>query len=78
MTEEERKEALFALREATRLAAKYGDQLVKESDANARVTMTAGAIMFSTFCRAAGLGMHQSIDLFMAIHKQTTEMYKDL
>lgn len=77
MTDEERQKAIKVLRKATGLANKHGQSLLDDADNIAAVASTAAAIMLSSYCSAAGMSLHESMDLFMSIHKQTMSMVKE-
>ena len=77
MTDEERKESINVLRKAIGLANKHGQSLLDDADNISAVASTAAAIMLSTYCSASGMTMHEAVDLFISVHKQTIKMVKE-
>jgi hypothetical protein len=77
MTPEERQESIEVLRKSIGLANKHGQTLLDDSDGVVAVASTSAAIIFSSFCSAAGMSMHEAVDLFMSVHKQTAIMVKE-
>ena len=77
MTPEERQESLAVLRQAIGLANKHGQTILDDAGKSAAVASTATAIMLSSYCAASGMTMHEAVDLFMSVHKQTMQMVKE-
>jgi hypothetical protein len=77
VTPEENQKSRDILKRAVVIASKHGNQVLDECNGSASVAATASAIMLSTFCSAAGMSMHEAMDLFMSVHKQTERMVKE-
>ena len=77
MNEQERIEGVALFRRSIGLANKHGQTLLDDADSIGGVAATAAAIMLSTYCSALGMTLHEAVDLFMSIHKQTIQMTKD-
>jgi hypothetical protein len=77
MSEQERIEGAKLFRMSIGLANKHGQTLLDDADQIGGVAATAAAIMLSSYCSALGMTLHEAVDLFMSIHKQTMIMIKE-
>ena len=71
MTPEERERSTDILVDAIRISNKFGPLILDDSDNIGGTAATSVAIMFSQYCAAMGMSMHDAVGLFMAVHKQT-------
>jgi hypothetical protein len=78
MTDEERDRSAEILIDAIRISNKFGPLILDDADNTGGTAATAVAIMFSQYTAAMGMSMHDAISLFMAVHKQTMAMEREL
>jgi hypothetical protein len=78
MTEEERKDEIAILIRAIQISNKFGPLILDDADNTGGTAATSVAIMFSQYTAAMGMSMHDAISLFMAVHKQTMAMEREL
>jgi hypothetical protein len=74
MSPEDRKITTDHLQGAGALANKFGPIILIESESNPAISITCAAILLSTFCAAAEMTLHDSMGIFMEVHKQTMRM----
>jgi hypothetical protein len=77
MTPEERERSTEILVDAIRISNKFGPMILDNADNIGGTAATSVAIMFSQYCTAMGMSMHDAVGLFMAVHKQTMAMERD-
>ena len=77
VTPEERERSTDILVDAIRISNKFGPLILDDSDNIGGVAATSVAIMFSQYCAAMGMSMHDAVGLFMAVHKQTMVLERD-
>jgi hypothetical protein len=78
MTKEEKKDEIAILIRAIQISNKFGPLILDDADNTGGTAATAVAIMFSQYTSAMGMSMHDAISLFMAVHKQTMAMEREL
>ena len=78
MTDEERKDEIAILIRAIQISNKFGPLILDDADNTGGTAATSVAIMFSQYTAAMGMSMHDAISLFMAVHKQTMAMEREL
>jgi len=78
MTDDERKTEIEILVRAIQISNKFGPLILDDADNTGGTAATAVAIMFSQYTAAMGMSMHDAISLFMAVHKQTMAMEREL
>jgi hypothetical protein len=78
MNEEQRREELEILVRAIEISNKFGPLILDDADNIGGTAATSVAIMFSQYTAAMGMSLHDAISLFMAVHKQTMAMERDL
>jgi hypothetical protein len=77
MTPEERERSTEILVDAIRISNKFGPMILDNADNIGGTAATSVAIMFSQYCTAMDMSMHDAVGLFMAVHKQTMVLEKD-
>jgi hypothetical protein len=77
MTEDERKEAEEILFRSVQIANKFGPLILDDADNMGGTAATAAAIMLSSFSSAMGMTLHDTMSLFMSVHKQTMAMERE-
>jgi hypothetical protein len=77
MNEEERSESLEILVRAVQISNKYGPLILDDADNVGGCAATAVAIMLSQYSTAMGMSLHDTVSLFMAVHKQTMAMERE-
>jgi hypothetical protein len=75
---EERKDEIAILIRAIQISNKFGPLILDDADNTGGTAATSVAIMFSQYTAAMGMSMHDAISLFMAVHKQTMAMEREL
>jgi len=78
MTKEERQDSLEILVRAIEIANKFGPVILDDADNVGGTAATSVAIMYSQYTAAMGMTLHDAISLFMAVHKQTMALERDL
>lgn len=76
MTPEE-KEALEVFSNAAAVANKFGPMIIKETDGDIQVTITAASLLMAGFCVQADISMHSSIEALMASYKEAKEQKEE-
>ena len=74
MSPKDRQESIEKLVEGGILANKFGPLIIEESKDEPAVSVICAAILFSTFCAAAEMTLHDAMGIFMEVHKQTARM----
>jgi hypothetical protein len=77
MTPEERERSTDILVDAIRISNKFGPMILDDADNIGGTAATSVAIMFSQYCTAMGMGLHDTVSLLMAVHKQTMVLERD-
>lgn len=77
MTPEERERSNEILVDAVRIANKFGPVILDDADNIGGTAATSVAIMFSQYCAAMDMSMHDTVGLLMAVHKQTMALERD-
>lgn len=78
MTPEEVVEARKVFTMAVKISNKYGPLILEEVDNDGGTAVTSAAIMLSAFCSAMGMTLHDAMGLLMSVHKQTSNLEKEL
>ena len=78
MKEDHRKEEIEILIRAVQASNKFGPMILDDVDNIGGTAATAVAIMFSQYTAAMGMTLHDAVSLFMAVHKQTMAMEREL
>lgn len=77
VTPEERDHSAEILIDAIRISNKFGPLILDDADNIGGTAATSVAIMFSQYCAAMGMSMHDAVSLFMAVHKQTMALERE-
>ena len=77
MTDDEHKEAMEILQRSVHIANKFGPLILDDADNMGGTAATAAAIMLSSFSSAMGMSLHDTMGLFMSVHKQTMAMERE-
>lgn len=77
MTPEERDHSTEILIDAIRISNKFGPLILDDADNIGGTAATSVAIMFSQYCAAMDMSMHDAVGLFMAVHKQTMALERE-
>ena len=77
MTPEERDHSAEILIDAIRISNKFGPLILDDADNIGGTAATSVAIMFSQYCAAMGMSMHDTVSLLMAVHKQTMALERE-
>ena len=77
MSEQERMESIEILTRAVQISNKFGPLVLDDADNIGGTAATAAAIMLSSFCSAMGMSLHDSMGLFMSVHKHTMVMERE-
>jgi hypothetical protein len=77
MTEEEREESMDVLVRAVQISNKFGPLILDDADNIGGCAATAAAIMLSQYSTAMGMSLHDTVSLFMAVHKQVKNMERE-
>jgi hypothetical protein len=77
MTDDERKEGMEILSRSVHIANKFGPLILDDADNMGGTAATSAAIMLSSFSSAMGMSLHDTMSLFMSVHKQTMAMERE-
>lgn len=76
-TDEEKKEALVMLKQASELARKYGP-MINDECSGPRQAITTMAIMMASLSLACGVSMHTLMAVVMEVYRKTSEIAEDM
>ena len=71
MTPEETRKAKQVLFDGAELANKIGPMLLDEAGGKGMTAVVSSAIIFSTLASSMNMTLHEAMEFFMTIHKQT-------
>jgi hypothetical protein len=77
MTPEEKDRSTDILVDAIRISNKFGPLILDDADNIGGTAATSVAIMFSQYCAAMGMSLHDTVSLLMAVHKQTMVLERE-
>jgi hypothetical protein len=77
MNEEERSESLKILVRAVQISNKFGPLILDDADNIGGTAAATASILLSQYSTAMGMSLHDTVSLFMAVHKQVQNMERE-